>query len=471
MPLLLVFLALTLPAAAETVEIIRDPYGTPHIFAATPAGAAFGAGFAQAEDRIDALLRNLKNAGSDDVDALSPAMRAMLAGYAEGVNRFRPDAGVTAGQVAAFGRQALTRVRGASLFLDRTRSASGSVIAVLETHANWSADDRPYEMSLYIRDGDVAVAGVAPLGVPFPVTGHSRTVAVAWGSSGSLEQAWAMITARDVEGLREAVGDRIPRDLLAGDASGHLLSADATRGYAMQSGRSEQASAAIHKLLAEQTTWPVGRLDDIAFSGEVYKAETWQARLARVDPGNPFTRMLTGWNRRAAVDSRPALGFYLFKMELGRDAAALEPPDSLSDGRIIAALGRAKDRLETGLEFAANFGTLFRIAREGSRESYPVGGGTAAEAGMETPRTLLFEKRGAVNIASSGQAAVRIVDLANPLLSAVSVLMPGVTDEAGSAHFDDQARTLFSKAQTKPAYFGNRRDLERQAASKKQLIF
>ena len=84
---------------------------------------------------------------------------------------------------------------------------------------------------------------------------------------------------------------------------------------------------------------------------------------------------------------------------------------------------------------------------------------------------MLFEKRGAVNIASSGQAAVRIVDLANPLLSAVSVLMPGVTDEAGSAHFDDQARTLFSKAQTKPAYFGNRRDLERQAASKKQLIF
>ena len=41
------------------MEIIRDAFGTPHIFAATPAGAAFGAGFAQAEDRPEALLKNL----------------------------------------------------------------------------------------------------------------------------------------------------------------------------------------------------------------------------------------------------------------------------------------------------------------------------------------------------------------------------------------------------------------------------
>jgi len=200
-------LLLVLPAAAENVEILRDPYGTPHIFATTPAGAAFAAGYTQAEDRIEALLRNLRGARSEDVDGFSPEMRAMLEAYAAGVNRYRPDAGVTAGQVAAFGGVALAKFQGASLFVDKTRSASGSVIAILDTQANWSADDRPYEMSLYITQGDVAVAGVAPLGVPFPVTGHSRTVAIAWSpGAGGLEQAWRVITARDVDGVRKVVG-------------------------------------------------------------------------------------------------------------------------------------------------------------------------------------------------------------------------------------------------------------------------
>jgi len=469
---LLPFLLLALPAAAETVEIIRDPFGTPQIFATTAAGAAFGAGYAQAEDRIDALLRNLKAANPGNLDGISPAMRAMLEAYAAGVNRYRPDAGVTAAQVAAFARQALARFRGASIFLDRTRSSSGAVLAILDTQANWNADDRPYEMSLSIAQGDVTVAGVAPLGVPFPVTAHTRTIAVAWSpGAGSLDQAWAMLTATNVEGIRKALGGTIPRDLLAGDASGELLSNAMTKGYALQGVRTEQSSAALHQLLARQNKWSVGLLSELAFSAEVYKAETWQARLSKVDPGHPFTQMLTGWNRRAAVDSRPALAFYLFKMELGRDAAAIEPPDTLENSRIISALKRAQDRLETTLEFGAAFGTLFRIARDGSRKSYPVGGGTVTEAGMEMPRALTYLKGPTLHIATSGQSAVRIVDLANPSVSAVSVLMPGVTDEPGSAHFEDQAKELFSKARTKPAFFANRRELERRSSSKKQLIF
>jgi acyl-homoserine-lactone acylase len=48
--------------AAEKVEILRDEYGVPHIFAATAAGAAFGSGYAQAEDRLEELLRNYRKA-------------------------------------------------------------------------------------------------------------------------------------------------------------------------------------------------------------------------------------------------------------------------------------------------------------------------------------------------------------------------------------------------------------------------
>jgi len=85
--------------AAETVEILRDNFGTPHIFARTSAGAAYAAGYAQAEDRKDALLRNLRSAIAADQPALSPALSPVLQGiveaFAAGINRFlseHPDA-------------------------------------------------------------------------------------------------------------------------------------------------------------------------------------------------------------------------------------------------------------------------------------------------------------------------------------------------------------------------------------------
>ncbi len=45
-------LSLTAAAAAETVELIRDRWGVPHLFAPTEAAAFFGAGYAAAEDRL-----------------------------------------------------------------------------------------------------------------------------------------------------------------------------------------------------------------------------------------------------------------------------------------------------------------------------------------------------------------------------------------------------------------------------------
>jgi len=51
-----------LPAVAETVTIYRDTYGVPHIYASTPAGAAYGLGYAQAEDRLEDIFRNVHTA-------------------------------------------------------------------------------------------------------------------------------------------------------------------------------------------------------------------------------------------------------------------------------------------------------------------------------------------------------------------------------------------------------------------------
>src|SRR5262245_33018571 len=46
----------------EGVTIYRDDFGIPHIFAATEEGACYGMGYAQAEDRLEELLKQYRRA-------------------------------------------------------------------------------------------------------------------------------------------------------------------------------------------------------------------------------------------------------------------------------------------------------------------------------------------------------------------------------------------------------------------------
>ncbi len=58
-----VFALVALSAAAgraERVEVLRDPWGIPHVFAATDAGAFFGLGYATAEDRAFQMTYSLR---------------------------------------------------------------------------------------------------------------------------------------------------------------------------------------------------------------------------------------------------------------------------------------------------------------------------------------------------------------------------------------------------------------------------
>ena len=49
-------------ASAQNVTIYRDTYGVPHIYGDSPASAAYGLGYAQAEDRLEDLYRNVRTA-------------------------------------------------------------------------------------------------------------------------------------------------------------------------------------------------------------------------------------------------------------------------------------------------------------------------------------------------------------------------------------------------------------------------
>src|SRR5262245_32609066 len=46
----------------EEVTIYRDNFGVPHISATTGEGAAFGMGYAQAQDRLEELLKQYRRA-------------------------------------------------------------------------------------------------------------------------------------------------------------------------------------------------------------------------------------------------------------------------------------------------------------------------------------------------------------------------------------------------------------------------
>src|SRR5215469_4505365 len=233
--LLLSLSILTLSAfGAEKVVLLRDDYGIPHIYARTAAGAAFGSGYAQAADRAAALLENLRGAERAKAPrALSPQLEGVLEAYSEGVNAFLAQDGyaerVDASMAQAFSRVAFGQIPDSNdILIAPSRSRDRSPIAILAPFGEWSGALRLYPMEFETADG-FAFAGAAPVGTPFPLIGHSATIAVAargLGSGGAkaLDQAWAMITSRTVEEAKRALamGQFPAQKFLVADAKGSI---------------------------------------------------------------------------------------------------------------------------------------------------------------------------------------------------------------------------------------------------------
>ena len=208
----------------------------------------------------------------------------------------------------------------------------------------------------------------------------------------------------------------------------------------------------------------------IAFSPQVWHSDLWQERIRKAAPDSEFGKLLTGWDRRSDAGSRAALGYYLFKMALGENARAIDPPENLTDDAIRTALNSAESRLKSEFAPDATFGTMFRVGRQAGTHTWPVSGGTVAEAAMATPRAVGFKKNGNEMIGQSGQTSTQIVILTRPPQSYM-VIPLGESDHPESGHFDDQAEKLFSKSQAKSTYFLNRKELEKHVTSKKELAF
>jgi acyl-homoserine-lactone acylase len=221
---------------------------------------------------------------------------------------------------------------------------------------------------------------------------------------------------------------------------------------------------------------------DIAFNPEVWHAELWQARLkaawerapdsAKTPDVTAVYELIQKWNRRSDADSEGALAYYAFKKGLGKSMARdLEPQPGLTKEQPLAALQKAAAWLKENFgSLNAPFGKYFRVGRRGGDATWPVSGGSLADAGMATPRAITFSEVGKEMVGHQGQTSTQIVVLTNPPKS-YAIIPLGESDHKESGHFDDQAQKLFSKSKAAPTYFLDKPELMKHVTATKVLKY
>jgi acyl-homoserine-lactone acylase len=218
----------------------------------------------------------------------------------------------------------------------------------------------------------------------------------------------------------------------------------------------------------------------LAFNSQVYHAEQWQARLkeawakapeaAKAGDGAEVCRLIQAWDCRSDAGSEGALAYYAFKKGFDdKTARAVEPPSTLTDQAMLAALGKSAAWLKDNFgSLHTPYGSYFRVGRKGGPRTFPVGGGSVSEAGMATVRAISFSKVGKEMVGHGGQTSTQVVLMTDPPESYTLVPL-GASDHPGSGHWDDQAEKLFSPSKATPTYFLNRQELLKHVTSTKVL--
>ncbi len=226
---LLFFFALLLstPIQANQVIIYRDNWGVPHIYASTPAEVMYGFGYAQAEDRLESMLKNYLTAtghmaeafGPDYIQTdfqqhlyrhetqahnydkeLSPDIKTLVESFAAGINAFikahpermpqwgrppQPHQVVALARYLAF--QPLIQqadqeflgkptqpITGNQWAISAQRSVEDAVLLCIDPFADWHNTFRSYEAHLH--GGNLHAFGFAVPGLPIFAVGHNRTL-------------------------------------------------------------------------------------------------------------------------------------------------------------------------------------------------------------------------------------------------------------------------------------------------------
>jgi acyl-homoserine-lactone acylase len=220
---------------------------------------------------------------------------------------------------------------------------------------------------------------------------------------------------------------------------------------------------------------------DLAMCPQVFNAELWQSRLVAARsaagnkaPGEDARKLydeVVRWNRRADADSVGAAAYRFWKDQLwsdvtilNADIAAETPPEVPNDKLLQAVTDAAAEMRKQWGRLDVKYGDIYRVGREGSSKTWPVGGGSVK--GLATPRAISFGKGpdGRTQIGHGGQTSTQLVQLTSPPRS-WTLLPLGESDHRDSKHFDDQAEKLFSPGKLKPTYFLNKEELLKHVES------
>jgi acyl-homoserine lactone acylase PvdQ len=215
----------------DEVLIQRDRWGVPHIYGQSAPAVAFGAGYAQAEDHLDGMLRLFlkargelsrvegESALKDDLierrlmhreitertwKTVPPTSRDYYQAFADGINRYmetHPEQKqpwywkLEAQDIATYLRYTIMRYsfrtataklsggsatppgEGSNAYaISATRSASGHAMLHADPHLPWYGENRMgYEMHLKCPEFDIA--GAAFFGEPIALIGHNADAA------------------------------------------------------------------------------------------------------------------------------------------------------------------------------------------------------------------------------------------------------------------------------------------------------
>lgn len=226
--------------SSEDVTVYRDTFGVPHIFAPSEEGAAFAMGYCQAEDRLEAVLRQYRIATGTMSEVFGPdhfkddyrqrlwqhasisqarygeldaKVRAIIEAYQAGLKHYmqehpeevpdwapeiQPWMCVALGRFIIWGwpegdaggdmkRAGIEpdpiAYRGSNQWLVAPqRTAVKAPIALIDPHLSWYGPFRFYEARLY--GGAIAYSGMAIPGLPLPSLGHSQYVSIAMTTGG-----------------------------------------------------------------------------------------------------------------------------------------------------------------------------------------------------------------------------------------------------------------------------------------------
>jgi acyl-homoserine lactone acylase PvdQ len=226
--------------AEEEVTILRDDFGIPNVFASTEEGAVFGMGYAQAEDRLEELLKQYRRAAGTMAEAFGPEhlredyrqrrwrhravseenypklpakVRAIIESYQAGIKHYMKEhpaevpswaPELQPWQVIALSRYIIwgwpegdagrdlrkagiepdpIPARGSNQWVVTAgRTADGAALALIDPHLSWYGQFRFYEARLY--GGELQTSGVAIPGLPLSTLGHNRYCSVAMTTGG-----------------------------------------------------------------------------------------------------------------------------------------------------------------------------------------------------------------------------------------------------------------------------------------------